>query len=275
MDWSEFWASVETWLANVGVRIVVALVVWFLSFRLINLISKKLSAKIDKKIVNGGKIDKTLYKTLSYVFKITLKVLVVICLVGYLGIDTSGLTALITSLGVCVGLAVNGTLSNLAGGVLILITRPFRDDDYISACGYEGVVEEIKICNTKVRTFDNKVIYIPNGTLSTSTIVNYTEKDIRGVNLDISILHSADFEKVRKIISDTAAANPLVLDNPAPTIRINGFSPKSVDLFTRVWCKTDDYWTVYFEMYEALKKAFDENGIEIPAESLDVRIKKD
>lgn len=276
MDWSEFWAALGGWLANTGIKIVIALVIWIVSFKIINKLAKKFSERVEGKVAANKNIDKTLYKTLSYLVKVVLKVLVIICLVGYLGIDTSGLTALITSLGVCVGLAVNGTLSNLAGGVLILITRPFKDDDYIEACGYEGIVEEIRICNTKLVTFDNKVIYLPNGTLSGSTIVNYSEKDIRGVNLSFALKHSTDFERAQKIILDIAAEDKLVLkEGKLPVVRINAVTSRGVELFTRVWCKTDDYWTVFFNMNEAVKKAFDENGIEVPADRLDVTVKQD
>ena len=131
MDWNALWNTILQWATTTGVKIVVALLVWFLSFRIINILGRKIEKRSEKK-----KADKTIVKTLIYIFKIVLKIVVIICLVGYLGIDTSGLTALVASLGVCIGLAVNGALSNLAGGVLILLTRPFKIDDYIEAQGY-------------------------------------------------------------------------------------------------------------------------------------------
>lgn len=159
------------------------------------LAEQKIAKRADKKVAENKKIDKTIYKTVSYVVKVGLKVLVVLGLISYVGIDTSAITALIASLGVGVGLAINGTLSNFAGGVLILITRPFKDDDYIQACGYEGTVEDIRICHTRLRTTDNKVVYLPNGKLSTSEVVNFSEKDLRRVDLKFSISYSDDFEK--------------------------------------------------------------------------------
>lgn len=140
------------------------------------LAEQKIAKRADKKVAENKKIDKTIYKTVSYVVKVGLKVLVVLGLISYVGIDTSAITALIASLGVGIGLAINGTLSNFAGGVLILITRPFKNDDYIQACGYEGTVEDIRICHTRLRTTDNKVVYLPNGKLSTSEVVNFSEK---------------------------------------------------------------------------------------------------
>lgn len=164
MSWQHIWETVQHWLTNTGIKIVVSIIILIFSFALINVISKKI-AKRGKKLEEQKKIDKTIYRTISNVFKVSLKVLIIIALIGYLGINTSGITALIASLGVGIGMAVNGTLSNLAGGILLLITRPLKVDDYVSACGYEGTVEDVLICYTKLRTTDNKMIYIPNGKL--------------------------------------------------------------------------------------------------------------
>lgn len=274
MDWHNVWETVQNWITHTGIKVIISLVILVISFTLINWLSKKIH-KRGKKLEESKKVDKTIYKTLSYIFKIGLKVLIVIALIGYLGIDTSGITALIASLGVGVGLAVNGTLSNFAGGVLLLITRPFRVDDFIAACGYEGTVEEILICNTKLRTPDNKVVYLPNGNLSTSEIVNYTEKDMRRVDIVFSISYSDDFEKAKSIVMETAKKNLLIVDEPAPTVRMSAHSASSIDLSAKFWCKNADYWTVKFDMLENVKTAFDENGISIPFSQIDVHVKQD
>lgn len=273
MDWQQVWQTVQNWLTTTGIRVVISIVIMIVSFSLINWFSKKIAKRADKKVESNKKIDKTIYRTLSYVTKVGLKVLVVIALIGYVGIDTSAITALIASLGVGVGLAINGTLSNFAGGILILITRPFKDDDYIDACGYSGTVEDIRICHTKLRTTDNKVIYLPNGKLSTSEIVNYTEKDLRRVDLTFSISYSDDFEKAKKVIEDVWNQNELILKDPAPSVRVSAQSASSIDLTAKVWCKNEDYWTVNFDMLEQVKTAFDQNGIQIPFNQLDVHIK--
>ena len=273
MDWQQVWQTVQNWLTTTGIRVVISIVIMIVSFSLINWFSKKIAKRADKKVESNKKIDKTIYRTLSYVKKVGLKVLVVIALIGYVGIDTSAITALIASLGVGVGLAINGTLSNFAGGILILITRPFKDDDYIDACGYSGTVEDIRICHTKLRTTDNKVIYLPNGKLSTSEIVNYTEKDLRRVDLTFSISYSDDFEKAKKVIEDVWNQNELILKDPAPSVRVSAQSASSIDLTAKVWCKNEDYWTVNFDMLEQVKTAFDQNGIQIPFNQLDVHIK--
>lgn len=274
MDWNKIKETVLGWLTTTGIKILVALLVLIVAFTLINRISKQIE-KRSRKQEETKHVDKTVYRTLGYIAKIGLKILVVLSLVAYLGIDTGAITALIASFGVGVGLAVNGTLSNLAGGMLLLFTRPFKDGDYIAANGYEGYVEDIFICNTKIRTNDNKIVYLPNGKLSTSEIVNYTEKNTRRVDLTYSISYADDFEKAEQIVKDVAAANPKILQEPAPKARITAHSASSIDLFCPVWCKTEDYWDVLFDMNEQVKKAFDLNGISIPFNQMDVHVKND
>ncbi len=272
MDWNAIWASIVGWATNTGVKILIAVILLLVTFRLTTVLTRKL----EKKLLSGKhKVDKTLTSTLMYVLRIVLKVLIVICLIGYLGIDTSGLTALVASLGVCFGLAVNGAVSNIAGGVLILITRPFRIDDYIEAQGYSGTVEDIHITHTRIRTGDNKVIYIPNGTLSSGSVVNYSIKDVRRVDLTFSIAYSNDFEKAKKIITELCEAHDMILKDPAPFVRVSEHSASSINIVTRVWTKQADYWQVHFDLLESVKTEFDKNGIEIPFDQLDVHVKND
>lgn len=269
MDWQAILNSIVNWATTSGIRLIIALIILFVSFKIINLLAKRFTKRVEKK-----GLDKTISRTIIYIFKLGMKIIVAICLVGYVGIDTSGITALVTSLGVCVGLAVNGALSNLAGGFLIIITRPFKIDDYIEALGYSGTVEEIRITQTKLRTPDNKVIYVPNGTLSSAEIVNYSEKDVRRVDNTFSIAYDCDFEKAKEIITNICMEHELVLKDPAPFVRVSNHGSSSIDIVTRVWTKSGDYWTVHFDLLEKVKLAFDENGIEIPFNQLDVNIKK-
>lgn len=264
---------VLTWCLDSGIKIIISLVLLFISFKLINFISKKIKTRFE----NNERFDKTLVKTLTNIGKIGLKILVIICLVGYLGIDTSGLTALVTSLGVCVGLAVNGALSNLAGGFLILVTRPFKVDDYIEveSTGVSGTVEDIQIVFTKLRTPDNKTIYVPNGTLSNSNIINYSEKDTRRVDFTFSIAYENDFEKAKAIVMAICESHSLVLDDPAPMVRMSEHGQSGINITARVWVKNKDYWTVKFDILEAVKETFDKSGISIPYNQLDVHVKKD
>lgn len=271
IDWQGLLDNIVNWATNTGVKIVIALLLWFISFRIINFVTRK----IEKRLINKKKLDKTLTTTLFYILRIVLKVVVLTCLIGYLGIDTSGLAALIAALGVGIGLAVNGALGNLAGGVLILITRPFKIDDYISAGGYEGTVEDIKIVYTKLRTVDNKVVYAPNGPLSSSTIVNYSEKDLRRVDLSFAIEKTADYKKAEEVMLSVANSHEKVFNDPAATARVDKHTANDMTLVLKAWVKNADYWDVYFDLQENVKKSFDENGIVMPANQLDVRVKKD
>ncbi len=268
MDWQALLNTLVQWATNTGVKIIIALVIMFISFKVINIIAKKIVKRGEKK-----NADKTIFQTLANVLKIGLKIVVTICLIGYLGIDTSGLTALVASLGVGIGLAVNGALSNLAGGVLIILTRPFKIDDYIEALGYSGTVVDIRITNTKLLTPDNKVIHLPNGTLSNSEIVNYSENDLRRVDFMFSIGYGDDFERAKQIIMDICVAHELVLKDPQPFVRVKEHGSSSINITARAWVNNADYWTVYFDVTEAVKTAFDKEGIEIPFNQLDVNIK--
>ena len=263
-------SSILTWALDTGIKILVSILILLISYRIINLIARKIEKRGESK-----KFDKTLTKTLAYIFRIGLKVAIAICIVAYLGVDTSGLAAIVASLGVGIGLAVNGALANLAGGVLILVTRPFKVDDFIDAQGVSGAVEDIRIVCTKLRTPDNKVVYVPNGSLAGGNIVNYSEKDIRRVDFKFEISYSADFEVAKRIVSSILTSHPLVLDEPAIFVRVGSHAQSSIGLTARAWTKTEDYWTVHFDVMEAVKAEFDKHGIEIPYSQLDVHIKNE
>ena len=270
--WSIVLNTIISWCLGTGIKIIISLIIFLVSFRIINVLVRKLENRLKK----SDRFDKTISKVVTYLIKIGAKIIVVICLVGYLGIDTSGLTALVTSLGVCAGLAVNGALSNLAGGILIIFTRPFKVDDYIEVDGnssISGTVEDIQIVCTKLRTPDNKVIYVPNGVLSNSNIINYSEKSTRRVDFTFSIAYENDFEKAKSIVAAICSSHSMTLTDPAPFVRMSEHGASSINITARVWVKSEDYWTVRFDILEAVKKAFDESGITIPYNQLDVHVK--
>ncbi len=262
--------TVISWCLNTGIKILIALIILFVSFRIITRIARRIEKRGE-----SGKLDKTLMRTLAYIVNVGVKVVIIICLVGYLGIDTSGLTALVASLGVCAGLAVNGALSNLAGGVLIIVTRPFKIDDYIEAQGVSGTVEDIHMVCTKIRTPDNKIIYVPNGTLANGNIINYSEKATRRVDFTFSISYNNDFERAKALVMEILSSHELALSDPEPFVRVAEHGASSIDITARVWVKSEDYWTVKYDIVESVKKTFDENGIEIPYNQLDVHVKND
>ena len=270
MNWEALLQSLVSWATNAGIKLLVALILWLVTFKIINKIAKKIENKGSK-----DRHDKTLMRVLSYVFKICAKTAVIVSLVGYVGIDTSGITALLVSAGAAIGLAMNGALGNLAGGILLIITRPFRIDDFIEAQGVSGTVEDIHITNTKVRTPDNKVVYVPNGALSTGNIINYSVKDTRRVEVKFAVDYSTDCEKAIALINEVIERNDMILTDPQSFCKVTGYENSAIVITTRVWVKNADYWTVNFYLIEEIKKTFDKNGVQIPFNQLDVHIKND
>ncbi len=258
--------TIVTWATNTGIKILIALLIIFISFKVINFIAKKISKRGEKRGV-----DKTILRTAIYIGKIAAKCLVVIAMIGYVGIDTSAITALVASLGVCIGLAVNGAVANLAGGVLILVTRPFKVDDYIEAQGVSGTVTDIHIVSTKIVTPDNKVIYLPNGNLANDTIINYSEKDLRRVDLEFTISNAADYEKAKSLIMSAFESHELVLGEPAPFVRVASHGKDGIVIKGRAWTQNGDYWTVYFDITESVKAAFEANSIGIQIQQINVK----
>lgn len=265
----QFISSIISWATNTGIRVLIALILLLISFKVINFIAKRIKKGAEKR-----NLDKTILNVLIYLIKIGGKCLVSVCLIGYVGIDTSGITALITSLGVCFGLAVNGALANLAGGVLLIFTRPFRVDDYIEAQGVSGTVTDIYLTNTKIVTPDNKVIYVPNGTLANGTIINYSEKDNRRVDMSFMVEVSSDTEKAKEIVRSIIVSHPLVLHEPSAFVRVSENGRDGVKITGRGWSKNGDYWTVYFDVLESVKAEFEKNGIKVPTHKISVDISK-
>ena len=266
---AEIIEALRTWALTTGVKIVAALIILLISFRIVTIISRRIEKKLDK----SGKFDKTLVRTFSYAGRLVVKIVIATCLVGWLGVDTTGIAALIASLGVGIGLAVNGALSNFAGGILLLVTRPFKVGDFISAQGADGIVEDIRLVSTSIVTLDNKVVHLPNGALSSGNIVNYSEKDIRRVDLDFSVAGN-DPELVRSLILGVCDADEKVLKDPATFVRVTDYGAgNGVKVTMRAWTKTEQYWDTYFDLLNGVRKAFEENKIVIPFNQLDVHIK--
>ena len=270
VDWEEILQTVTDWAMTQGAKILFALVILFVSFRIINLVSRIIQKRAEKK----KKLDKTVVRTMLYVGRISIKIAIGVGLIGYVGIDTSGLAALIAAGGVAIGLAINGALGNIAGGVLILLSRPYRIDDFIEVAGYMGTVEDIHLVATLIRTPDNKQVVVPNGTASTSVVVNYSRKDTRRVDLTFPVGYGDDRKLAQQVLTDVCSKHEKVLADPAPTVRVMQNGPNSVELVVRVWVKKEDYWDVYFDLTENGKTALDEVGITIPYQQLDVHIKE-
>lgn len=251
----------------VVVKVVIALVLMLILFAIINSVTKRIYNKLQKR-----NADETLARVGTQSARIVLKIIVLVCLIGFVGITTASISALIAALGVGVSMAVQGTLSNFAGGVIIIVMRPFKLGDYIVSNGQEGTVEDIKLFYTTIVTVDNRVISIPNGALANNVIVNVSAKDTRRVDLTIQVAYGSDVDKVKSIITDVCTKNELVFKDPAPFVELSVMNESSLDFTVRSWCNKPDYWTVNFALIDAIKKALDENGIQVPYKQIDVHV---
>ena len=189
-----------------------------------------------------------------------------------LGVPATSFIAVLTTCAAAVGLALQGSLSNFAGGIMILLFKPFKVGDYIEAAGESGTVSEISVVYTELLTLDNKRITIPNGTLTNSVIENYSSEDLRRVDLTFNTSYDCDLETVKSVINKVIENNPKALKNPEPFVRLSAHNDSALTYTVRIWCKNADYWDVNFDTIENVKKAFDENGITIPYNQIDVHI---
>lgn len=270
ISWEDVFNKIYHWLTSTGIKLVIAILILIISFWIINLVTKKIYKHLQRKHV-----DETIIKVAYNTSKIGLKLLIVAILIGYVGIETASISAVIASFGVGISLAVQGTLSNFAGGVIIIVMRPFRIGDFISTSDYSGTVEDIRLFYTNIVTPDNKVVMIPNGTLSNNIIVNVSAKETRRVDLVMSISYEADVEKAKKAIGDVVKKYDLVLKEPSPFIEVGEYADSSVNIFVRVWTKKESYWTVYYYLLKEIRKEFDKKNIEIPFNQLDVHVVKE
>jgi len=220
--------------------------------------------KSSKRIMANRGVDITLQKFLGNLGSWILKILLFITVISQLGITTTSFAAILAAGGLAVGLALQGSLANFAGGVLIMIFKPIKIGDFIEAQGQIGTVKEIEIFTTKLNTPDNKEIIIPNGALSNGNIVNYSTEATRRVDFTFSVDYASDIKKTKEILFGVLNSHPLVLKEPAIAVNLSELGDSSINFFTRGWVKKEDYWTVKFDVMEQVKEALDAAGIDIP-----------
>ncbi len=258
-------------LVNLGIEagksIIVALLIYFVGKFIVKLIKKLLIGMMQRR-----NMDPTIQTFLSSFVSVTLNVLLVITVISALGVNTTSFAALLASVGVAVGMALSGNLQNLAGGLIVLLFKPYRVGDYVEAQGVQGVVKEIQIFHTIILTVDNKQIHVPNGALSSGTVTNYSTMPQRRVDLTIGMEYGADLEKVRQVILDTVAKDPNVLKEGdfAPFVRVCELADSSVNFTVRLWCEGANYWNVFFDNQEAIYAEFQRQGISFPYPHLNV-----
>ncbi len=270
MSFKEILDKIIHWITTEGVRLVLALFILYLTFKLINFLAKRLENRIKKKKKH---LDETITRVGLSAFRKVLKFLAFVCFLGYIGIETSSIAAAITSIGLGIGLALQGSLANFAGGVIVLVMRPYKLGDYIECNGVSGTVEDIKLFYTYIVTIDNKVITMPNGKVADSLVINYSSKKLRRLDMLIDVNKDSDLLVVKKAIRESIEKSNMYYINIVPFININSYKKDSIEIVLKVWCDNDKYWDLYYFLLEEIKREFDINGIGIPNNKMDVFIK--
>ncbi|MCR4920667.1 MAG: mechanosensitive ion channel [Bacteroidaceae bacterium] len=248
-----------------GKSILVAVLVFVVGRFLIKLINKLVSQMLDRR-----KVDPTIASFTKSFVNVLLMVLLIITVVSALGVNTTSFAALLASAGVAVGMALSGNLQNLAGGLLLLFFKPYKVGDYISAQGVEGTVKAIQIFHTILTTVDNKEIFVPNGALSSGTVVNFSRNELRRVDQVVTVEYGTDVEAVRNAINDLVKADSRILTDPAPFVEVVALADSSVNFTVRLWVKAADYWAVFFAMNRKVYEEFNRRGIQFPFPQIQV-----
>lgn len=269
VDYSQLVDKLMEGALVVGLKIVAALVIYYIGRWIVHRLMKFMDRVYEKKSV-----EKSLRSFLSGVVKVLLYIVIVLVVIQVLGINTTSFVAMLASAGLAIGMALSGTLQNFAGGVMILLLRPYRIGDYIDAQGEEGTVRKIGLFSTEIITVDNRIIYIPNSTISTSVIDNYSTSEMRRVDWTISVEYGTDPEKLRQVVTEILKSDSRAAADPAPYVLLVNLADSSVDFSARAWCKNADYWGLKFDIQERIYVELPKNGINFPFPQLDVNLKK-
>lgn len=258
---------INGFVVTYGIKLIGAIVALILGFWLI-----KKFGKFLKKVFEKREVEPSLASFLRSFITMGLKVLVVVSILGMIGIQMTSFIAILGAVGLAVGMALSGTLQNFAGGVILLLLKPFKSGDFIEAQGFTGTVKEVQIFNTVLNTPDNKKIIIPNGPLSTGPMTNYSAMPTRRVDWVFGIAYGDSFQKAKEVLSRLIANDDRILKDPEPAIVLSSLSDSSVDITVRAWANLADYWNVFFEMQEKVYDTFAREGINIPFPQMDVHL---
>lgn len=262
---TQFLQQALSFCVEAGKTILVAVIIYIVGRFLVSLINRLVKNAMERR-----KLDPSIKTFVCSFVNIMLTVLLIIAVVSALGVNTTSFAALLASFGVAAGMALSGNLSNFAGGLIILLLKPFRVGDYIEAQGFAGTVSEILIFNTVLKTVDNKVIFLPNGALSSGSIINYSREEKRRVDFTVSVEYGQDVDEAKKVLQEIFAKDSRILKEPAPFVALASMASSSVDLTARVWVSAADYWAVFFETQETIYAEFNKRGIAFPFPQLTI-----
>ncbi len=268
MNLEQFLNKIINWATTEGIKLIIGLLLLWIGWKLAKKVVNIMSRTLEKR-----NVDATVSSFLDTFVEVVLKGIVIYIFLDYVGIKTTGIAALVASAGVAIGLALQGSLSNFAGGVIILLIRPFNVGDYIEGSGHSGTIERIGMFYTHMTTVDNKLILVPNGNLANGSIVNYSAKELRRVDLTFGVGYEQDVLKVKRVLSNIVDAHELILKDPEPFIALSAHGDSAVNFVVRAWVNNSDYWKVHFDLLEAVKVKFDEEEISIPYPQMDLHIK--
>lgn len=258
-------ALIDTYVIPWGINIAFALAIFMVGKFIVRMITR-----FARKLMTTAKVDSILVDFIASIINAVLFLFVIIAALDQLGVDTTSLIALIGAAGLAIGLALQGSLQNLASGVMLIVFRPFNDGDFVDTAGVTGVVEKIGIFTTTMRSGDNREIIIPNGAIFGGTITNFSKRDTRRVDMVFGIGYNDDIKKAKDILNRLIEEDDRILKDPAPLVAVGELADSSVNFNVRPWCNTADYWSVYFDFHEKVKLAFDAEGISIPFPQMDV-----
>lgn len=255
---------------SAGKHIIAAVVIFIVGRFIIKLINRLVASILQRR-----HIEISVQTFLSSLVNIILTILLIITVIGALGVNTTSFAALIASAGVAIGMALSGNLQNFAGGLIILLFKPYRVGDFIDVCGVQGTVSAVQIFHTILLTPDNKAVYLPNGSTSSSTITNYSRENKRRIEWTFGIDYGEDVNRARTAILSVITADARILPDPAPFVAVGGLSDSSVDIIVRVWVPTEEYWNVYFDMHQRVYETFNEQKINFPYPQQTVHLVQD
>lgn len=270
VDVEQLLSKLLDWGIEVGKDLLGAIIIYIVGRFIIKQVGRLLARILEKR-----KLEISVQTFLRSLVSILLNLILAFAIVSRLGVETTSFAALLASAGVAIGMALSGNLSNFAGGLIILVFKPFKVGDYIEGQNANGTVREIQIFHTILTTVDNKVIYVPNGALSSNAITNYNKQETRRAEWVFGVEYGEDFEKVKAVLQRIIDADPRILKDPASMIALGALSASSVDIKVRAWAKTADYWDVYFDMNKIVYDTFNKEGIGFPFPQLTVHQAKD
>lgn len=265
VDWDSLFERLTDWSIEIGKSILGAILIYIIGRFIIKQINRLVSKILEKR-----KFEISVQTFLKSLLSLLLNLILAFAIIAKLGVETTSFAAILASAGVAIGMALSGNLSNFAGGLIILVFKPFKVGDYIDGQNASGTVKEIQIFHTILSTVDNKIIYVPNGSLSSNAIVNYSKQETRRAEWVFGVEYGEDFERVKAVLERIIAADERILQTPAPFIGLGSLSASSVDVKVRVWTKSSDYWDVVFDMNRVVYETFNKEGIGFPFPQLTV-----